>query len=177
MSQNQHDRVCVSVWDKEAAEVYNPSLKGVRKAPSSVWDISVKMSKEMAVLADGSEFIGCPGIRSSLSPVLTPVFIFKGPRSMETSQRSGLNLKNELFVGRKYLPGTGGDLCGLRAEHLIHFLKTPVGSSLFSPAALAQDGEAQVEYLKSSRDKNAALYDLAHLNARGRYDGGAARSP
>lgn len=35
--------------------------------------------------------------------------------------------------------------------------------SFFSPAALAQDGEAQVEYLKSSRDKNAALYD--HLNA------------
>lgn len=96
---------------------------------------------------------------------------------METSQRRALNLKNELFVCRKYLPGTGDDHCGLRAEHLIHFLKNRVGSSLFSPAALAQDGEAQVVYLKSSRDKNAALYDLAHLNARGRHHGRAAQSP
>lgn len=135
------------------------------------------MSKEMAVLADRSELIGCPGIQSSLSSVLPPVFIFKGRRSMETSQRRALNLKNERFVCRKYLPGTGDDHCGLRAEHLIHFLKNQVGSSLFSPAALAQDGEAQVEYLKSSRDKNAALYDLAHLNARGRDHGRAAQSP
>lgn len=131
----------------------------------------------MAVLADRSELIGCPGIQSSLSSVLTPVFIFKGPKSMATFQRRGLNLKNKLFVCGKYLPGTGDDHCGLRAEHLIHFLKNRVGSSLFSPAALAQDGEAQVEYLKSSHDKNAALYDLAHLNARGRYDGRAAQSP
>lgn len=129
----------------------------------------------MAVLADRSELIGCPGIQSSLSSALTPVFIFKGRRSMET--RRALNLKNELFVRRKYLPGTGDDHCGLRAEHLIHFLKNQVGSSLFSPAAPAQDGEAQVEYLKSSRDKNAALYDLAHLNARGRDHGRAAQSP
>lgn len=36
-------------------------------------------------------------------------------------------------------------------------------SSLFSPAALTQDGEAQVEYLKSSCGENAALCDLTPL--------------
>lgn len=54
------------------------------------------------MLADRSELMGCPGKQSSLSFVHAPVSVFKGRRSMETSQRTCLKFKNKLFVSGRY---------------------------------------------------------------------------
>lgn len=87
------------------------------------------------MLADRSELMGCSGRQSSLSSVHTPVSIFKGRRSMETSQRTSLKFENELFISGRYRFGADNDHCAWGRNSRSTSWKTK-WSLLFSPLQL-----------------------------------------
>lgn len=87
------------------------------------------------MLADRSELMGCSGRQSSLSSVHTPVSIFKGRRSMETSQRTSLKFENELFILERYRFGADNDRCAWGRNSRSTSWKTK-WSLLFSPLQL-----------------------------------------
>lgn len=72
---------------------------------------------------------------------------------------------------------TTADSNVLRAVHQFHFLNFTVVCSLFPSAAVTQDGDGPVVYLKSYPEEDTLLYDLAPLNANSPQNGGATQSP